>query len=140
MAAPSTGSSPGGEFFMHQVPLPLLKAITRFPKENLELRISLKELMTEIFKKPHFYLKPKIHKKGNPRRPAICLINCHTSKISEYVDYHFQIIVTKSHCNSKTQPTSLGKQFSTEWTPTCLGMPNHAHLKSHHQFLALIDI
>ena len=34
-----------------------------------------------------------IHKKGNPRRPVISSISCHTSKISEYVDYHLQPIV-----------------------------------------------
>ena len=35
-------------------------------------------------------MKPKIHKKDNQGRPVISSINCHTSKISEYVDHHFQ--------------------------------------------------
>ena len=34
----------------------------------------------------------KIHKDGNPGRPVISYVSCHTSKISEYVDYHLQPI------------------------------------------------
>ena len=34
------------------------------------------------------YLKPKVHEHGNPGRPIISSIHCHTLKISEYVDYH----------------------------------------------------
>ena len=33
---------------------------------------------------------PKIHKKNNPGRPVISSINCHTSNISKFVDYHLQ--------------------------------------------------
>lgn len=35
----------------------------------------------------------KINKEGNPRRPVISSMNCHTSEISQYVDYHPQWIV-----------------------------------------------
>ena len=50
-------------------------------------------LTTENPKTPHFYLKPKVHKECNPGRPVISSINCHTSKISKYVDYHLKPIV-----------------------------------------------
>ena len=33
---------------------------------------------------------PKIHKEGNPGRPVVSSVNCHTSKISKFVDYHIQ--------------------------------------------------
>ena len=50
-------------------------------------------LKTENPKTPHFYLKPQVHKEGNPGRPLISSSNSHTSKISEYVDYHLQPIL-----------------------------------------------
>ena len=40
-----------------------------------------------------FHTQPKIHKEGNPGIPVISSVNCHTSKISEYVDYQLQSIV-----------------------------------------------
>ena len=45
---------------------------------------------TENLKTPHFYLKPKLHKYGNTGRPMVSSISCHTSRISEYIDYHLQ--------------------------------------------------
>ena len=52
-------------------------------------------LLEEKIKTPEFYLLPKIHKANNPRRPLIRSINCHTSRISELVDYHLQPEVKK---------------------------------------------
>ena len=42
---------------------------------------------------PQLYLLPKIHKDGNPGRPVVSSIECHTSKISEFVDHHLQPVV-----------------------------------------------
>ena len=36
---------------------------------------------------PEFHLLPKIRKNNSPGRPAISSDNCHTSRISEYIDY-----------------------------------------------------
>ena len=47
-------------------------------------------------KTPKFYLLPKIHKEGNPGRPVVSSIECHTSRISEYVDHHLQPIVEET--------------------------------------------
>ena len=66
------------------------KVISRFQKENLLSKSISQGPETENPKTPQFYLKPKVHKEGNPGRPVI---NCHTSKISESVDYHLQPIV-----------------------------------------------
>ena len=41
---------------------------------------------------PQFYISPKIHKEGNPGRPVVSSINCHTTNISKYVDHHLQPI------------------------------------------------
>ena len=38
---------------------------------------------------------PKIHKANNPGRPVISSVNCHTSRISEFVDYYLQPEVKK---------------------------------------------
>ena len=44
-------------------------------------------------KSPKFYMQTKIHKKDKPGRPVVSSVNCHTSSISKYVDYHLQPIV-----------------------------------------------
>ena len=72
---------------------PTHKVITRFQKENLLNKNFSEEPKTENPKTLHFYLKTKVHNVGNPQRPVISSINCGTSKISEYVDYHLLPIV-----------------------------------------------
>ena len=54
-----------------------------------------KMLRTTDPKTPKFYTLPKIHKPNNPGRPVISSINCHTAKISKFVDYHLQDLVKK---------------------------------------------
>ena len=51
------------------------------------------ELKNPSPRTPQFYISPKIHKEGNPGRPVVSSINCHTANISKYVDYHLQPIV-----------------------------------------------
>ena len=53
-------------------------------------------LKTNEARTPQFYLLPKIHKEGNPGRPVVSSIECHTSKISEFVDHHLQPIVQET--------------------------------------------
>ena len=72
------------------------KVISRFQKENLLSKSISEGLKTENRKTSHFYLKPKVHKEGNPGRPVISSISCHTSKISKYVDYHLQPTVKEN--------------------------------------------
>ena len=52
-------------------------------------------LLEEKIKAPEFHLLPKIHKANNPGRPVISSINCHTYRISEFVDYDLQTEVKK---------------------------------------------
>ena len=49
-------------------------------------------LITQNPKTPCFYTKPNIHKEGIPWRLVISSLNCHNSKILEYVEYHLQPI------------------------------------------------
>ena len=52
-------------------------------------------LLKEKIKTPEFHLLPKMHKANTPKRSVICFINCHTSRISELVDYYLQPEVKK---------------------------------------------
>ena len=61
-------------------------------------------LLEEKIKTPEFHLLPKIHKTSNPGRPVISSVNCHTKRISEFVDYYLQPEVKKlkSHVKDTT--------------------------------------
>ena len=52
-------------------------------------------LLEEKIKAPEFHLLPKIHKANHPGRSVISSLNCHTSRISEFVDYYLQPEVKK---------------------------------------------
>ena len=54
-----------------------------------------KMLKTQQPKTSHLYLLPKIHKEGVPGRPIVSSINCHTSKLSKYVDFFLKPSVKK---------------------------------------------
>ena len=69
--------------------------IERFKKQKLINEKVAEGLKRNDPKTPKFYLRPKIHKEGNPGRPVVSSANCHTANISKYVDYHFQPIVKK---------------------------------------------
>ena len=42
---------------------------------------------------PKPYTRPKIHKTGNPEVPVVSSVNCNTTTVSKYVDFHLQPIV-----------------------------------------------
>ena len=68
--------------------------IERFKRfQNLITKNVAEGLKTTSPRTPRFYIQPKIHKQGNPERPVISSVNCHTSNISKYVNYHLQPIV-----------------------------------------------
>ena len=70
----------------------------RFQRENVITKTVAEGLKTTSPRTPRFYIHPKIHKQGNPGRPVIGAINCHTSNISIYVDYHLQPLVQQITC------------------------------------------
>ena len=67
----------------------------------------------------HFNLKAKLLK-SVPGRPVTSSVNCHTSKISEYVDYHQPVV--RENPMSKTQVISCEKlmQLNSSQTTTTL--------------------
>ena len=64
--------------------------IHRFKIEKLIPEKIANGLITTDQRTPKFYILPKIHKEGNPGRPVVSSINCHSTKISRYVIYHLQ--------------------------------------------------
>ena len=69
--------------------------IERFKKQKLINEKVAEGLKRNDPKTPKFYLRSKIHKEGNPGRPVVSSVNCHTANISKYVDYHLQPIVNE---------------------------------------------
>ena len=67
--------------------------ITRFKYNKLITEIIAKGLQVEQPDTPKFYTRLKIHKTGNPGRPAVSSVNCHTYTISTYGDFHLQPLV-----------------------------------------------
>ena len=65
----------------------------RSQKEHLIRARVAEGLIAQNPRTPRFYTKPKIHKEGILVRPVIRSVNCYSSEISEYVDYHLQTIV-----------------------------------------------
>ena len=68
------------------------KVISRFHKEGLISKNIAEDLKNENPHTTHFYLKPKLHQVGFLERPVIRSKNCHTTKMSEYANYHLQPI------------------------------------------------
>ena len=82
--------------------------INNFKNENVLALEIANSLLEEKIKTPEFHL-PKIHKANNPGRPVISSINCHTSRISEFVDYYLQPEVKKLKSYVKDTTDLLGK-------------------------------
>ena len=66
------------------------KIITRLKNNIFVSTIVSDKLTVESTRMRHIYIKPKIHNRGKPGRPAITSVNCHMYKISEDVDFHIQ--------------------------------------------------
>ena len=47
-------------------------------------------LKTTYVKTTRFYITPRVHKKDIPGRPVVSSIDCHTSKLSKFVDHYLQ--------------------------------------------------
>ena len=69
--------------------------INNLKNENLLSSKTANSLLEEKIQTPESHLLPKIHKDNNPGRSVISSVNCHTSRISELVDYYLQPEVKK---------------------------------------------
>ena len=67
--------------------------IASFKNDKLIAENIAKGLQVQQPETPKFYIRGKIHKTGNPGRPVISSVNCHTYTNSKYVDFHLQPIV-----------------------------------------------
>ena len=62
-----------------------------FKKQELLSTLTAKKLTTNEFRKqPQFHILPKIHKSNIPGRPVVSSVECHTSKISKFVDRYLK--------------------------------------------------
>ena len=68
-------------------------------------------------KPARFYLLPKIHKKNNPGRPVVSLVNCHTTKLSRYVDHYIQPLATQVKSYIRDTTNFLNKIKNLETLP-----------------------
>lgn len=57
--------------------------------KKLQIIYLRSELKTKFNKFPQFEIFPKVHKKGNPSRPVLSSIACHTTKphVKEHKSY-----------------------------------------------------
>lgn len=85
------------------------KTIERFKNEGLITEKVAKGLHCHEPKTPKFSLLPKIHKESIPGRPVIDSVNCHSTQISKYVDYHLQPEVVKLKSYTKDSTDTINK-------------------------------
>ena len=60
--------------------------IEKFHRQHVLTKNITDNLKTTNVKTPHFYIAPKVCKKDIPGRPVVSSIDCHTSKLSKFVD------------------------------------------------------
>ena len=83
--------------------------IERFKEERVIKDKIAEGLKTHEPKTSKFYLNPKIHKTNNPGRPVINSVDCHSSNISKYVDYHLQPEMCKLKSYTKDSTDTINK-------------------------------
>ena len=85
------------------------RTIDGFKDENL-LSVKMADLLkTQNPRTSRMYLLPKIHKVENPGRPVISSVECHSSKISEYVDHYLQPAVSRLKSYTKDSTDTIHK-------------------------------
>ena len=93
------------------------RAIKRFENEKLIQKNVAERLKINSPGTPRFYTQPNIHKEGNSGRPVSSSLNCHISKISQYVDYHLQPIVKQIPSYVKDTSDFISKPKALETVP-----------------------
>ena len=82
------------EFLIHDPRYEHMKivngTIETFHHQQVFAKSIANNLKTTNVKAPHFYITPKVHKKYVPGRSLVSSIDCHTSKLSKFVDYYLQ--------------------------------------------------
>ena len=65
-------------------------ATESFRKQELLSNSTASKLTVDEVRTPQFHIFPKVHKTNIPRRPVVSSVECHTSKISKFVDHYLQ--------------------------------------------------
>ena len=65
-------------------------AIESFRKQELLSSSTANKLTVDEVRTPQFHIFPKVHKTNIPGRPVVSSVECHTSKISKFVDQYLQ--------------------------------------------------
>ena len=65
-------------------------AIESFRKQELLSNSTASKLTVDEVRTPQFHIFPKVHKTSIPGRPVVSSVECHTSKISKFVDHCLQ--------------------------------------------------
>ena len=69
--------------------------ISNLKNDNLQTSKTENSPLKKKIIPPEFHVLPKIHKTNNLGRPVTSSINCHTSRVLEFVDYYLQPEVKK---------------------------------------------
>ena len=69
------------------------KVIARFKNNKLISSNALDKLEVESPRTPSSYIQPKTDRERNLGRTVISCLNCHFSKLSEYIDFYLRTIV-----------------------------------------------
>ena len=75
------------------------------------------DLLSSEAKTSQFKMLPKVHKEGNPGRPMVSSIDCHTTKISKYIDNKLQPYVKELKSYVKDSIDFIWKINSMEKNP-----------------------
>ena len=92
-------------------------SINEFKLQRLLDHTTAKNLQNLEARIPNLYTQPKIHIKGNPDRPVISSLNCHTTKIPQYVDHHLQLHVQELGSYIKDSTDFIKKVSTTDKVP-----------------------
>ena len=93
------------------------QTIDGFTKEQLINGNIANGLKNPSPRTPQFYISPKIQKEGNPGRPVVSSINCHTTNISKFIDYHLQPIVKQIPSYVKDTNDFISKINAIKFVP-----------------------
>ena len=75
------------------------------------------DLLSSEAKTPQFKMLSKVHKEGNPGRPVVSSIDCHTTKISKYINNQLQQHVKELKSYVKDSTDFIRRTNSMEKIP-----------------------
>ena len=85
------------------------------------------DLLSSELKTPKFKMLPKVYKDGNPGRPVVSSIDCHTTKISKYINnqLHPHVKELKTYVKCKLFADDRSLFYLLQDIDTSANDPNH---------------